>query len=198
MSHDPSHWDEIYGSKSDEELSWSRSDQGVSLDLLSRLAPPPAAVIDVGGGRSGLAAALLAAGWEDVTVLDLSAEAIRTAGLPAEAGRIVADVTAWVPDRTVGAWHDRAVLHFLLDDADRQAYAAAAASTVRSGGVAIIGTFAPDGPERCSGLEVHRSSALEVGALLEDGFTLEERHDEVHQTPWGAEQHFAWAVLRRR
>ena len=150
MGADPAHWDDIYRERSDAELSWSRDDAGLSLELLGRLAPPPASVLDVGGGRSGLATALTAGGWTDVTVLDLSAVALETAGLPASVARIVADVTTWVPDRRVGAWHDRAVLHFLLSSEGRRAYARTAAAAVEPGGVAVIGTFGPDGPERCS------------------------------------------------
>ena len=198
MGADPAHWDDIYRERSDAELSWSRDDAGLSLELLGRLAPPPASVLDVGGGRSGLATALTAGGWTDVTVLDLSAVALETAGLPASVARIVADVTTWVPDRRVGAWHDRAVLHFLLSSEGRRAYARTAAAAVEPGGVAVIGTFGPDGPERCSGLEVRRSSAADVAALLSDDFVLLEAHDEVHHTPWGDPQRFAWAVLRRR
>ena len=198
MSADPEHWDEIYRQRTDSELSWSRADQGLSLKLLSRLAPPPASVLDVGGGRSGLAAALAAAGWSDITVLDLSSVALETADFPTSVARIVADVTAWGPERSVHAWHDRAVLHFMASDDERQAYARVAAAAVAPGGVAIIGTFRPDGPDRCSGLEVRRSSADEVAGLLGVGFAFEEAHEEFHHTPWGVSQQFTWAVLRRR
>ena len=111
---------------------------------------------------------------------------------------IVADVTAWSPERRFDAWHDRAVLHFLLDDDERQAYANAAAAALAPGGVAIIGTFAPDGPERCSGLEVRRSAARDIATLLSASFDPQAEGDEVHTTPSGTTQHFAWAVLRRR
>ena len=200
MAQDPTYWDGIYSSKEEAELSWTRDDQGKSLELLQRYASPPASVIDVGAGRSDLAAVLLDQGWADLCVLDVSAEGLERA----RASRgplvmsVVADETEWKPERTFDAWHDRAVLHFLTKDHERAAYAATAASAIRPGGVAVIGCFAPDGPETCSGLPVRRSSAEDLARDLGDSFELIDSTTEVHTTPWGAVQRFTWVVLRRR
>lgn len=197
MAQDPGHWDEIYRSKPAGELSWTAPELGASLSLLERFAPPPASVVDVGAGRSPLAGALLERGWTDLTVVDISADAFAAEPRDPRIATVVADVTAWDPGRRFDAWHDRAALHFLVGDDERAAYASVLASALAAGGVAIIGCFAPDGPETCSGLPVRRASAEQIAADLGESFALEHAEAEVHRTPWGAEQRFAWAVLRR-
>ena len=192
-------WDAVYAEKSADQTSWHQVQATMSLHLLERVPgvtppPHPMHLIDIGAGRSPLASALLARDW-DVSLLDCSAIALADA--PPTATRIVTDVLTWRPDHRYDVWHDRAVLHFLTNDSDRARYAQIAAQAVAPGGRAIIGSFAPDGPEQCSGLPVRRASAAELAALFRHAFELELDESETHVTPWGAEQHFTWVVLRR-
>ena len=158
-------------------------------------------MIDVGGGTSALGERLLDAGYA-VAVLDVSAAALARArsrlGARADAVRwIVADVTA---DPDLGAhdcWHDRAVFHFLTERADRRRYAALLARSVPSGGHAIIATFAPDGPDKCSGLPVCRYDGPALAAELGHALTLVRETRETHVTPWGKPQSFQYSVFRR-
>lgn len=193
------HWDDVYSGKAARETSWFEPEATTSRRLIAGHpigSGVPRTAIDVGAGRSPLAAALIADGWQ-VTVLDCSAVALASA--PEGARRVVSDVLAWEPGPAAfGAWHDRAVLHFLVDEADRRAYAAIASRAVAPGGIAVIGCFAPDGPEQCSGLPVRRASADELAALLDGGFALEHAEQAEHVTPWDARQAFTWVVLRRR
>lgn len=193
------HWDAAYRDADDH--SWDQRDAEVSRRLL--LADePPRSVLDVGGGASPLAAELVAAGVETVTVLDVSAVALEEAAArlgdaATRVEHVVADLLTWTPARTYDAWHDRAVFHFLTDAADRDAYRERLHAAVPSGGRVVVATFAPDGPERCSGLPVARydgeALADELG-LAPDGRHVER---EVHRTPWGSEQAFTWLVGRR-
>src|SRR5205814_10594884 len=135
------------------------------------------AIIDIGGGTSRLVGSLVERGYEDVTVLDLSAAALASARsrIGDQADRvewIAADVTIWEPSRAYDIWHDRAAFHFLTEPNDQAAYVARLRGALRVGGHAIIATFAPDGPERCSGLPVSRYDANSLGAKLGDGFDL--------------------------
>jgi SAM-dependent methyltransferase len=196
------HWDAAYA-EGDARKSWTQDRPVRSLAEIAAVAPDPAApVLDVGGGSSSLAAGLVAAGRTDVTVLDLSAAALELArsrmGQDAARVRWVAgDLLDFDPGRTFAVWHDRAVLHFLTDDADRARYAAVLRHVLAPGGHAIIATFAPDGPERCSGLPVRRSAPEDVLALLGPGFTAVREAHEVHHTPSGTPQAFAWLTARR-
>lgn len=195
------HWDDVYRAKHADETSWFEVEPTTSSTLIERAAVT-GACIDVGAGRSTLVDALLDRGWASVTVLDLSAAALDTVrerlGDDPRVRIVVGDVLAAVPADPVACWHDRAVLHFLTDATDRSRYAALAAATVQPGGVAVIGCFAPDGPETCSGLPVHRASAEELASLFAPSFELEHTARVVHTTPWGTEQPFTWVVLRRR
>jgi trans-aconitate methyltransferase len=198
---DAAHWDRRYG-EGEENLSWHQESPTVSLGLLDRLEAGDASVLDVGGGVSALAEALLARGTDDVTVLDLSAaavEALRTkVGADERLTLIAHDLLTWDPPRTYGVWHDRAVLHFLTDDADRDRYRAALDRATAPGSGVVLGVFAPDGPEQCSGLPVRRHDAEELAALLGPGFDLVETRREEHCTPSGAVQPFTWIAARRR
>jgi SAM-dependent methyltransferase len=197
------HWDEVYGNKPADTVSWYQPTPGPSLQALERFAVAPgSAFIDVGGGASALAEALLARGWSDLTVLDIAEPALAVARerLGPDADRVswlVADMTRWTPPRAFDVWHDRAVFHFLTAPADRDAYKEALRAGLRPGGLALIATFAPDGPERCSGLPVQRYDAAALAAELGPGFELLEGWREDHTTPGGAVQKFSWAALRR-
>lgn len=164
---------------------------------------PDSRVIDVGGGASTLVDDLLDRGVRTVAVLDLSAKSLDVARtrLGPRADRVTwltADVTRLeLPAAAYTHWHDRAVLHFLTEPEDVQAYAARAAHAIVPGGHAVIGGFSPDGPERCSGLPVARRSAHEIAAALGASFALVTATSERHHTPGGAEQSFTYALLRR-
>jgi SAM-dependent methyltransferase len=196
------HWETVYASKADNELSWFQPAPTVSLALIQRLSPPPRSAIDIGGGQSALAGELLRMGVEDVSVLDISSSALERArkrlGQDADRVRWIVGDALEARDLRVDLWHDRAVFHFLIDEDERRRYAQAASSAVRPGGHAIIATFAPTGPEKCSGLLVRRYDADALAAEFADGFTLVESATETHATPWGKAQDFTYALLRRR
>jgi trans-aconitate methyltransferase len=159
-------------------------------------------VVDVGGGASGLVDALLERGHADVSVLDVSADGLAAAQqrLGANARRvrwIVEDLRAWRPDRTWRVWHDRAVLHFFTTDADRQRYLQVLSAATEVGSLAVFATFAPDGPQQCSGLPVARYDAEQLAGLLGSTWRLLLDDREQHATPAGGTQSFTWAALRR-
>ena len=157
-----SHWQKTYSDRGEAGVSWFEQRPEVSLDLIARIgATAASSLIDIGGGASRLVDALLDAGWRSLAVLDISNVALdaarqRLGGAASQVDWIVADVTRWRPGRTYDIWHDRAAFHFLTDAADRDAYVERLTTAVKPGGHAIIATFAPDGPERCSGLPVMR------------------------------------------
>jgi SAM-dependent methyltransferase len=198
------HWQKVYQTKAPDAVSWYRPHLDVSLELLERAGlSAESRLIDVGGGASTLVDDLLARGLRRVTVLDVSAEALVIARRRlGEQGRevewLAADVLqAALPAGGFDLWHDRAVFHFLTDPADAARYAEQASLAVASGGHAVIGGFAPDGPEKCSGLPVARRSAEDIAAILGPAFHLVEHRAEVHATPAGALQSFAYALLER-
>lgn len=197
------HWDRVYRTKGESEVSWFQETPEPSLDLLQLAgAGPTEAIIDIGGGASRLVDHLLDAGFENVAVLDLSEAALaaareRLGERGAKVRWIAADVTAWEPDEIYDVWHDRAALHFLTAAEDQAAYATRVRKALRIGGRAIIGTFAPDGPEKCSGLPVVRHDAGSLAALLGPGFVLVDARRHEHRTPWGATQRFQFSTFRR-
>ena len=195
------HWDRVYRTKAVAELSWYEADPATSTRLLLGVVPRPSSVIDVGAGASLLVDALLDAGLADLTVLDVSETSLapvrdRLADRAQHVTFVVADVLTWEPPRQWDVWHDRAVFHFLVDSEDRATYVATAACAVASGGVAIVGCFALDGPQQCSGLPTARYDADGVAEQFGDAFRLERVEREVHRTPSGADQPFTWVVLR--
>jgi len=198
-----SHWENVYSTKRDTEVSWFEEYPATSCELIRATGVgPDAAIIDIGGGASHLADALLAQGFRDITVLDLSDQALavsqaRLGARAADVHWLATDVTKWEPKRGYDVWHDRAAFHFLTEAADRAAYAQRVASAVRPGGHVIIGTFAPEGPERCSGLPVMRHDAASLSVMLGSAFTLVESRAYDHPTPAGAVQRFQFSRFRR-
>ena len=197
------HWEGIYASTAATDLSWYEPEPAASLRLIEKMAPRPSqAVIDVGAGESLLVDSLLARGFTDVTVLDVSQHALREVERRlGERARHVTfvhqDVLTWTPDRQYDIWHDRAVFHFLTERAARDRYVEIAAQAVRVGGGLVLATFAEDGPTQCSGLPTSRYSALDLEATFSEYFSLDEHERREHVTPRGIVQPFTWAVLRR-
>jgi len=197
------HWQNVYKEKGEYQVSWFQERPNISLELLEAVhAAPSSAIIDIGGGASRLVDALVEKGYRDVTVLDLSESAVSIAKMrlgerAAMVNWIVADVTQWQPTRSYDLWHDRAAFHFLTEAPDQAAYIDRLVKAVRPGGHAIIGTFALDGPERCSGLPVVRYDAAQLSAALTPLFALVDTRRDDHKTPWGAIQHFQFSVFRR-
>jgi|NGEPerStandDraft_6_1074524.scaffolds.fasta_scaffold45918_1 hypothetical protein len=197
------HWDEAYG-HGDTTRSWFQHRAVVSLRMLDTAGVSPAdSVIDVGGGASTLIDALVQRGHRDLTVLDLSAVGLRTAqerlGAAGEHVRwLLANVLTWEPERTYRVWHDRAVVHFLTTDASRQQYLHALNTATAPGAVAIIATFAPEGPKHCSGLPVDRYSTKELVTLLGECWVIVASEREDHATPSEAIQPFTWIACRRQ
>jgi trans-aconitate methyltransferase len=198
------HWENVYVTKGETGVSWFQDAPLPSLELIALTgAGRHCAIIDVGGGASRLVDALLSRGFTDLTVLDLSTAALGAAkariGAAAQAAHWLAeDATAWEPSRTYDVWHDRAAFHFLTDAADQAAYMARLRRALRPGGHVIIGTFAPDGPEKCSGLLVARHDAGSLGRALGADFALLDARRHDHLTPWGATQRFQFSTFRRR
>ena len=197
------HSEGIYRAKGPSEVSWYQPEARLSLDLIRRTAPgPDSPVIDVGGGASTLVDGLLDAGYRAVTVLDLASAALAAAR--SRLGRRADGVTwlaadaleAPLPAGGYAVWHDRAVFHFLTDSADRARYVAQVRRAVRPGGHVIVASFAPDGPTRCSGLEVVRYSPDAMHAEFGAGFRLLESVREDHHTPGGATQAFVYCLCR--
>lgn len=196
------YWDGVYAAGA-AERSWFQREPARSLGMLERAGVTAAdSVIDVGGGTSPLASALLDRGFRDVTVLDISPAAVRLAWrqVGTRAGQVhwlVADVRGWQPERRYRAWHDRAVLHFMTAKAEQRQYARALDLATGPGAVAVVGCFAPDGPPECSGLPVARYGPADLVQLLGGSWTLLAADREEHRTPGAAIQPFTWAALRK-
>jgi SAM-dependent methyltransferase len=196
------HWDDVYGRRSLNDVSWYQAEPTKSLELIrSSGVGRDASIIDVGGGASFLVDRLLSEGYQDLTVLDISSEVLRKVrdrlGPSAERVTLVqADVTEFRPTRRYRLWHDRAVFHFLVDQRDRARYVAVLKQALEAGGHVIIATFGPEGPERCSGLPVQRYAAETLAQALGPDFTLVESFLDVHRTPSGAAQQFLFCHLR--
>jgi SAM-dependent methyltransferase len=197
------HWENVYTQKGESEVSWYQESPALSLELIGRVgATSNSAVIDIGGGASRLVDNLVDRGFRDVTVLDLSEAALRAArdrlGSRASQVRwIAADATVWRPIKAYDIWHDRAAFHFLTEERDRAGYVACLKEGLKVGGHAIMATFAPDGPERCSGLPVVRYDPESLGKTLGTAFRLVDTRRHMHATPWASKQSFQFSVFRR-
>jgi trans-aconitate methyltransferase len=194
------HWNDVYATRGRDELSWFEPEPTVSLELLEVLGVTNAdSVLDVGAGESLLVDRLAEGGFTDLTVLDLSARAL--ADITSRPGLeildvVEADVTAWEPLRQYDVWHDRAVLHF-VEPARVIRYAETLHKALAPNGKVVIGVFAPDGPESCSGLAVTRYDASDLARLLGENFDIVSERRVIHLTPWGARQSFQWVAAVR-
>jgi 2-polyprenyl-3-methyl-5-hydroxy-6-metoxy-1,4-benzoquinol methylase len=197
------HWDAIYHAKPPEAVSWYAPHLRTSLALIERAAAPnSASIIDVGGGESTLVDDLLARGYRNVTVLDISETALEVTKMrlgPAaqQVHWCSADITQVdLPPQAYDIWHDRAVFHFLTSEEQRVAYVRQVIRCVRPGGHVMVSTFGPEGPSTCSGLDVVRYDAPALHGEFGKRFRLVESRKELHHTPFGATQQFLYCYCR--
>jgi ubiquinone/menaquinone biosynthesis C-methylase UbiE len=197
------HWEHVYSTKATDAVSWFQRHLETSLRLIEQTGvSSSAAILDVGGGASTLADDLLSRNFTNITVLDLSAAALRAAQtrLGSRADQVIwleADITrVELAVHAYDVWHDRAIFHFLTKADDRHAYVNAVLRAVKPGGHVIVATFADDGPTKCSGLPVMRYNADALHAEFGAPFTLVQHDKEAHHTPFGTIQQFTYCHYR--
>ncbi len=204
MTDSTAHWEEVYRTKEANRVSWFRSHLDSSIRLIRDAVPnSDAEIIDVGAGHSRLADDLLAAGYRHLTLVDLSSHALdqTRARLGASADRVCfvgGDVTQIdLSGKHFDVWHDRAVFHFLTEDGQRRAYVQQLDRALRYGGHAVLATFGPNGPMKCSGLNVVRYDASALSQILGASYELRESFVEAHETPAGSVQEFQYTLFRK-
>ena len=198
------HWENIYKTKDATQVSWFQENPRLSLDFIEGAGVDKTAhIIDVGGGASLLVDALLDNNYLNLTVLDISAAALEVAQrrLGSRASLVnwlQADITQIeLPDNFYDVWHDRAVFHFLTKPEDREHYVKTVRHSVKTGGHIIVATFAPDGPDHCSGLEIMKYNPDQLHHEFGNDFELVNSTKETHQTPFGTEQKFIYCYCRK-
>jgi SAM-dependent methyltransferase len=197
------HWEELYREKSPQEVSWYQEQPKLSLELIESLQLNKSArILDVGGGASRLAKSLLDAGYENISVLDISAKALQQAKneLGAKSTQIewiVTNVFEFEPSKCFDLWHDRALFHFLTEADDRKSYVEVLKKSLSASGFVIIASFAIGGPEECSGLPIVQYDAQKISQELGDEFRLLNEQFELHHTPWSSEQKFMYSLFQR-
>lgn len=197
------HWETVYGTKAPDAVSWYAPHLETSLNLIHQAASnKKAAIIDIGGGEATLVDDLLAEGYKNISVLDISQKAIDVArNRIGEAANSVqwfrADIMqATLPQQYFDVWHDRAVFHFLTEENQREQYVEQVMRSVKHGGYVIVSTFGPEGPLKCSGLDVVRYDAAHLHGQFGKTFKLIQSSTELHQTPMGTTQQFLYCFCR--
>ena len=197
------HWENVYETKGDQEVSWYQETPTTSLDLINSLhLDTDAPIIDIGGGNSNLSAVLLKQGHTNLSVLDISTKSLeRTkAKLGQDAGKIdwiVSDILDFKPKQQYDLWHDRATFHFLTSENNIAKYVDSVNYAVKKGGYMIIATFSTSGPKKCSGLDIIQYSEEKLKTIFNDRFELVKAFEEVHQTPFNTEQNFIYTVFKK-
>jgi ubiquinone/menaquinone biosynthesis C-methylase UbiE len=201
---DKNHWEQVYNKKAPGEVTWYQERPVSSLELIAATgAVEDTAIIDIGGGASNLVDHLAESGFRNLTVLDLSGTALKAAQrrLGAWAGQISwleADITKHEFTTQYEVWHDRAVFHFLIKEDERVAYIARLKRVLPPGGYAVISTFGPDGPRKCSGLPVMHYRPETLHDEIGDGFEMLESRYETHRAPTGHHQQFIYCLFRNK
>ncbi len=197
------HWERIYSTKQPEEVSWTQDNPKTSLDFIHSFnVSKQAEIIDIGGGDSKLVDKLLAEGFENITVLDISDKALQRAkarlGVSADqVNWVVSDVIAFKPEKTYDVWHDRAAFHFLTTPAQIEKYLQAASTSLSKNGFLTIGTFSENGPKKCSGLEVRQYSEETLQDQLKKSFSKIKCITEDHKTPFNTIQNFLFCSFHK-
>ncbi|NBU80696.1 MAG: class I SAM-dependent methyltransferase [Flavobacteriaceae bacterium] len=198
------HWDNVFSTKQEKEVSWYQESPKTSLDLVAKSnIPKDAKIIDIGGGDSYLIDNLLELGYTNLTLLDISLKAIerikkRLGGDADKITFIVSDVLEFKPDSTFDFWHDRASFHFLTEKKQIAIYAKLVASAINKNGNFVLGTFSENGPKKCSGLDITQYDELKLRAVFEKDFDLIESFTVDHQTPFDTVQNFIFCSFKKK
>lgn len=196
------HWNNVYETKNPDEVSWTQEIPKTSLDFIHSFGLEKSAkIIDIGAGDSTLVDHLLLAGYENITVLDISEKALektkaRLGALAHKIKWVISDITDFEPDTGFDIWHDRATFHFLTTPSQVQKYLQIAQSSVS--GYLTIGTFSENGPQKCSGLEIKQYSQEQLSAELSIGFDKIKCLTEDHITPFNTSQNFTFCSFKKR
>jgi ubiquinone/menaquinone biosynthesis C-methylase UbiE len=202
--HSKSHWENVFATKAENEVSWFQSYPQTSVDFLTLFnLPLDANIIDIGGGDSHLVDVLLEKGYKNLYVLDISKNALDRAkqrlGDKAHLVHwIVSDVTEFIPDVSFDCWHDRAALHFLTTEEKIEKYVRIAENSIKPGGYLVIGTFSENGPTKCSGLDIKQYSESAMVRRFANAFSSIKCITEDHYTPFNTLQHFLFCGFRRK
>ncbi len=203
MENARNHWEKIYQSKKSDEVSWTQDIPSTSLTFVHNFAlPKNSSIIDVGGGESKLVDFLLDEGFDDITVLDISASALnkvrkRLGSRAQKVQWVVADVTEFKSEKRFDLWHDRATFHFLTSEEQIKKYVARASDAVKDHGFMIIGTFSENGPTKCSGLTIRQYTEQTLTATLERSFQKITCITEDHHTPFHTTQNFLFCSFKK-
>lgn len=203
MNNHKTHWENIYETKAESDFSWFQPYPQTSVDFINLFKlPKTASIIDIGGGDSHLADALLELGYTDITVLDISTKSIERAKarLGEKATAITwmsSDIIDFEPQRKYDFWHDRVAFHFLTTEIQIIKYLAIVKQGVKSGGHLVLGTFSDKGPTRCSGLEIRQYTEASMSALFEKDFKRIKCVEETHVTPFSTQQNFVFCSFQR-
>ncbi|WP_309613676.1 class I SAM-dependent methyltransferase [Flavobacterium sp.] len=199
------HWENVFSTKNEKEVSWYQESPKTSLDIVTKLnIPKDAKIIDIGGGDSYLIDEFLNLGYTNLYLLDISSKAIERIKnrLGAKAKNkvtfIVSDILDFHPDVTFDLWHDRASFHFLTEENQIAKYAELVASAVTKSGNLIIGTFSENGPKKCSGLDITQYDETKLKAFFERDFELLDSFTEDHRTPFGTIQNFIFCSFKKK
>ena len=196
------HWEKVYETKAPNQVSWTQEYPKTSFDIIQSFElPKTSRIIDIGGGDSKLVDCLLNAGYEDITVLDISEKALhraqqRLGDKASKVNWVVSDITTFKPDRTFDVWHDRASFHFLTEADQISQYVALAISCVK--GYLSVATFSKQGPFKCSGLNISQYSEEELMSVFSSGFHLLDSKIEDHKTPFDTFQNFLFCIFKKK
>lgn len=198
------HWENVFSTKAEDDVSWFQPYPKTSMEFVDLFnLPLDANIIDIGGGDSHFVDVLLNKGYQNIYVLDISANAIERAKsrLGDKASKvhwIVSDVTEFDPPVLFDFWHDRAAFHFLTNEDKIYRYVSIAEDAIKKGGKLILGTFSENGPNKCSGLEIRQYSEASMSARFETSFTRIKCLAEDHITPFNTVQNFLFCSFERK
>lgn len=196
------HWETVYQTKDHTKVGWYQPSCDTSLELIELIGlSKDASVIDIGAGASTLIDGLLERGFENITLLDLSNEALaivkkRLGDQAAIVNYLVADITTVSLPQRYDLWHDRAAFHFLLDEKEQQSYIQTMCNSLNPQGYAIIGTFAVDGPDSCSALSIQQYNRNRMEEVMDGRIAIIDVIESIHITPSGGEQKFSFFILK--
>ncbi|MEZ4773784.1 MAG: class I SAM-dependent methyltransferase [Bacteroidia bacterium] len=198
------HWENVYETKSDQEVSWYQEIPDTSLNLINSLSlDKEDSIIDIGGGNSNLVSELSKKGFTNLSVLDISAKSLertksKLGQKSTEIQWIVSDILEFQPPQQYSLWHDRATFHFLIHENDILQYVNIVSKAIKKEGYLIVATFSASGPKKCSGLEITQYSKEKLQSLFHESFELIQSFEEVHKTPFETEQNFVYTIFKRK